>query len=431
MIVAADAARAGFPFGATRAVGGVAVDGEGVVSAPTVEDERMLEQIRRQALDAPPAGLQEYTELRAVSLKRLEARLAEVRASGRPIPDDVKYLAGLLRVQYVFVYPEQNDVVLAGPAEGWKLDRWGNVVGATTNRPVLLLDDLMVALRSGGGSRLQPISCSIDPTPEGLRQLQEVVAGMRTIGDPDVTMARIEEALGPQRISVTGVPGESHFARTLVAADFRMKRLAMNFEPAPVDGLPSFLEMMSASGRGMQNMMPRWWLAPKYDPLAKTADGLAWELRGPGVQCLTEEDYVDSQGQKVQTGQANPAAAKWAAAMTERFAELSTHDSAFGALRNVIDLAVVGALIEKEQLLSAASLELPMLLGGASLDRYPTPRSTASRASFVKQGRNWVISASGGVQIVPWQVADATQETPALAPVRDSLAADVTEFWWE
>ena len=54
----------------------------------------------------------------------------------------------------------------------------------------------------------------------------------------------MEEAVGPQTITVTGVPATSHFARVIVAADFRMKRLAMNFEPAPVDGMPSFLTML-------------------------------------------------------------------------------------------------------------------------------------------------------------------------------------------
>ena len=56
-------------------------------------------------------------------------------------------MAGLTRVKYVLVYPEQNDVVLAGPAEGWRVDALGNVVGASSGQPVLLLDDLMVALR--------------------------------------------------------------------------------------------------------------------------------------------------------------------------------------------------------------------------------------------------------------------------------------------
>ena len=36
--------------------------------------------------------------------------------------------------------------------------------------------------------------------------------------------------------------------------------------------------------------------------------------------------------------------------MTDKFSELADHDSSFGQLRNIMDLAVIGALIEKEQL---------------------------------------------------------------------------------
>jgi hypothetical protein len=253
---------------------------------------------------------------------------------------------------------------------------------------------------------------------------------LTNIGNRDETLAMIEDALGPQRISVTGVPTTSHFARTMVAADFRMKRIAMNFEPAPVDGLPSFLSMMPARGRG--NMMPRWWLAPNYEPLAKTADGLAWELRGPGVKCLTEQDYLNDAGEKVHSGEVSPAATKWAERMTDRFAELADHDSAFGQLRNVMDLAIVGALIEKERLFAAAGeLETPWIMGQEELDRYPTPTQTASQASAVRKRGAWVISASGGVEIVPWQIADKVETVEAIGAKRADMAADVNEFWWE
>ena len=39
-------------------------------------------------------------------------------------------------------------------------------------------------------------------------------------------------------------------------------------------------------------MMPRWWLACDYEPLARSEDGLAWELRGNGVQAKTEDSLV-------------------------------------------------------------------------------------------------------------------------------------------
>jgi hypothetical protein len=245
-----------------RAVGGVAVDANGVLEAPTVQDDQELAQLREQTKLDVPAPLQEFTERRAVSLKQIEAALRKSQAEMKPVPEEVKYLAGLQRVQYVFVYPERQDIVLVGPAEGWQLDGLGNVVGATTNRPVLLLDDLMVALRSGKTSAHEPITCSIDPTPEGLSNIQQLAGRLREMGNSEQTLARIEEALGPQIISVTGVPETSHFARTMVAADFRMKRIAMDFEQAPVGGMPSFLSMVKVGSRGMNNMLPRWWLAP-------------------------------------------------------------------------------------------------------------------------------------------------------------------------
>jgi hypothetical protein len=414
-----------------RSVGGVAINTDGVLEAPTVQDQRELEQLRQQTPLNVPAALEEFTELRAVSLKQIEAALARCAKEMKPVPEDVQYLAGLQRVRYVFVYPERQDIVLAGPAEGWKMDGLGNVVGITTGRPVLMLDDVMTALRSGATSRTEPITCSIDPTPEGLQRLKALVSQLRTIGDPEQTMGQIEEALGPQQISVTGVPDTTHFARTMVAADFRMKRLAMDFEPSPVKGMPSFLSMMKATGRGMSNMMPRWWLAPNYEPLAKTADGLAWELRGPGVKCLTNEDYIDASGQKTATDAKNPTAQKWAATMTEKYAELAEHDSSFGQLRNIMDLAVVGALIEKERLLDIAGVQLPRLLAEEDLDRYPAPKQTASKASAVKQGRDWLISASGGVEMLPWHIASEAETVEAVGEVRKGLAGESQDFWWE
>lgn len=423
-------ARAG-GFFQQRSVGGVAINAEGVLEAPTVQDERELAQLREQTPLKAPAALEEFTELRAVSLKQLEAALARYAKEGQPIPDEVKFLAGLQRVRYIFIYPERNDIVLAGPAEGWKMDGLGNIVGITTNRPVLMLDDLMTALRSGASSRTEPITCSIDPTKDGLQRLQQMLAGRRTIGNPEQTFAEIEEAMGPQEISVTGVADTSHFARTMVAADFRMKQLAMDFVPAPVKGMPSYLSMITSTGRGMNNMMQRWWLAPNYEPLAKTADGLAWELRGPGVKCLTEESYVEASGDKAASGKKNSTAEKWAATMTEKYEELAEHDSSFGQLRNIMDLAVVGALIEKERLLDVAGLTLPRLMAEEPQDRYPAARQTPARVSALKKGREWVISASGGVEMLPWHIASETETVEAVGAVREELTADVQEFWWE
>jgi uncharacterized protein DUF1598 len=406
-------------------VGGVKVDTDGVVSHPQVGELKQLQAAWQKGLEQVPAELEKWTDLRFVSLKQLESEIAAARAAGKPLPESVRYMAGLQRVRYVLVYPDKQDIVLAGPAEGWKIDSLSNVVGATSGRPVLTIDDLMVALRVAESSNASGISCSIDPTPEGLQRWQKISRQLSS--QPQVAGKQMEEAVGLQTVTVTGIPATSHFARVIVAADFRMKRLAMNMEPAPIDGMPSFLTMMK---RGKaQSMMPRFWLAPKYEPLRRDNDGLAWEIRGQAVRCLTEQDFVNNSGQKQHSGKADPTAQKWVDTFTAKFEELAREDSSFGQLRNVMDLAVVGALLAKERLNEKSGFQAPNLMGGQQLEEYPAPRSVPSQASFVKSSHGWVVSVSGGIQIFPWQVADRTEVSKDLASTRPQHPADKSWYW--
>jgi hypothetical protein len=263
-------------------------------------------------------------------------------------------LSGLQRVQYVFVFPDQHDIVLAGPAEGWKINDQGEVVGDVSGRPTLQLDDLVVALRCADQARNGGLTCSIDPTPEGMQRVSELLSHHPSInGDIQPIAAAMEQASGPQKITLHGLPENSRFANVLVSADYLMKRLGMNLDPSPVKGMTSYLELVSPNVHAIQT--PRWWLAPKYEPLATDGQGLAWELRGPGVQCMAEEDFF-SNGQRQQTGKANPLAQKWADSMTNHYDELSAKIPVFGDLRNCMDLAVVGALIQKACSRKSASI---------------------------------------------------------------------------
>src|SRR6185503_7551894 len=119
-------------------------------------------------------------------------------------------------------------------------------------------------------------------------------------------------------------------------------------------------------------------------------------------KCMNEEQFL-SNGNIQRTGKADPTAQKWADTFTQKFDELAREDSTFGELRNVMDLAVVGALLVKERLAERCGFEAPNLMNDQPLDEYPAPRHVASQASFVKAGHNWVVSVSGGIEIFPWQ----------------------------
>jgi hypothetical protein len=142
-----------------QAVGGVAISTEGVLTVVKTDVLQDLAGKRRKALTQLPGDLNKPATMRSISLNRLQATIAEFQKNHQPLPDEVRYLAGLQRVEYVFVDPQHHDIVLAGPAEGWKVDAQGEVVGATTGRAVLRLEDLAVALRTADQARNGGITC--------------------------------------------------------------------------------------------------------------------------------------------------------------------------------------------------------------------------------------------------------------------------------
>ncbi|MDZ4819573.1 MAG: DUF1598 domain-containing protein [Planctomycetota bacterium] len=413
-----------------RQVGGVAIDAEGVLSNIDPVARKELGELRKKALAGVPVDLDDKTELRMVSLRLLDQHLQKLRTENKPLTDDVRYLAGLQRVRYIFLDPANQDIVLAGPAEGWKSDALGNVVGETTGQPVLHLDDLLVALRSADQARNGGISCSINPTEEGRARLNQVMSTKRTIGNPQQTFAEYENALGLQTITVGGVPGDSHFARVLVAADYRMKRLAMQLDPSPIHGLVNNLDKALARVNGS----PRWWLSPNYEALQKDPEGLAWELSGVGVKCLTEEDTFADDGKQTGTVKATPAAQRWADIFTAKYADLAAKEPVFAELRNCIDLAVIAALIQKEDFQKQASCQLGALLSNAEtpIEKYNVPTKVAAKASAVKKGRNWIIATSGGVMIQPWEMIQEAKKSDTVATVRTkAVTARQGNWYWD
>ena len=147
---------------------------QGMVRQHTVQDRAQLVKTLRGKSRPFPGRSSLPAEMRKISLRGLEAALRGTLAKNlTELPDEIVYLAGMQRIQYVLVYPEQHDIVLAGPGEGWKVDDAGHVVGVTTGRPVLLLEDLLVALQAVDTRPDQGISVSIDPTAEGRRGFEQ------------------------------------------------------------------------------------------------------------------------------------------------------------------------------------------------------------------------------------------------------------------
>jgi hypothetical protein len=421
--------------GNNRSVGGVMIDVTGVVRAATIAERQEFADFVRQGLDPLSGDLGAAAELRMISLKGLQQAITASRQSGAMVPDEVEFLAGLQRIQYVFVDAEKHDIIIAGPAEPWQLTDDGSVVGTITGGATMRLVDLLVAMRSVESARKSGITCSIEPTPEGRRRLQQLLrrVKLRPGQNPAMFEASMKEAFGPQMIQLTGVPTDTRFARTLVAADFEMKRVAMGLTDSPVAALPSYLEMTRNKSQA-SNQNPRWWMACDYDALVKSDDGLAWKLSGQGVKTMTEQDIVAADGTVKGAGKTDKLAELWATKMTESFDELSREMPVFADLRNVMDLTVVATLIAQERLAERAGLDLAVLNGQTEAIEpasHSVPKSVDPQCSFIRGRNGWVVTASGGVDLNAFEVVENQITDTAVSETRSvAIAAASGDRWW-
>lgn len=425
------------------AVGGVYFDASGMLRETSrLEKGPLLDLLRTEAsTPAKDSSVRSSSPLRKVSLRRLEREVSAKIAAGEAVTSEMGHLAGLQQVRYVFFYPDQNDVVLAGPAEGWRQLESSDVVGQRTGRPALHLDNLIVALRYAFSDE-QPdgfLGCSIEPTEEGVKRHNRLVAGISemTAATAEPILRQMEQAIGPQQILVFGAPASSRFALEMVAADYRLKRLALAHDPSPSKNLPSYLDFAEKYLTAGQPQH-RWWFVGHYDAIRHTPDKQAFEFEGQGLRVDTAPTLV-ARAPSGKTPKPAKAATLFAEAATRALPELTEKIPAFAALQNLVSLAVAAELIRQH-----ADGWRPEFFNNeraCPLASYPAPKQTAALANvrFVRN-QQWMFSISGGVEIVPASLAAPEKLQPARdarlgAAYGDSgpgkLPAAAGTWWWD
>lgn len=389
---------------------GVVIDAQGVLRMQRFQDPGGLhaQRLAQAAMTRLNPDLAKQSPLRKISLNRLEEAVAQQIARGEQIPDDMKYLAGLQRVSYVFFYPESGDIVLAGPAEGFMEDTVGRVRGISNGRPVLELRDLVTALRAfpPGGGQVSVIGVSIDPTQEGLQRMQNFYASiMGRVGPGDAAnIARgMRESLGLQTVTVQGVSPRTHFAQVLVEADYRMKLIGIGLEEPPVK-IRSWISL--ADPRGVsRNALQRWYFTPDYQCIRESEDGLAMQMEGLGVKLIGEAEMVQQGGVRVQASGENRASQAFCRSFTEMYPQLAAKEPVYAQLRNLIDLSVAAAFIQEKDYYQQASWDLGVF---ADEQQFPvetleTPRQVESAVNVVWRGATLMTPIGGGVNVQPTQ----------------------------
>ncbi len=416
--------------------GGIVINARGVVEARSeLARPEVLSRakFRAAALAAQPGELGQKTPLRMVSLPALETAARELRVAGKPLPDEIRFLAGLQRIDFVVLLPETHDVVIAGPAEAFAPNELGVMVGATSLRPVLRLDDLLTIVRS----RADSIGCSIDPVQS---RLADVNRYLQTVGDAASVSAALKrydtlaERLGMQDVRVWGVDPTSGAARVLVEADYRMKRISVGHEKSRVRGLPSYLETKQAG----TNSMRRWWFAPFYESLERSEDGAVWKLNGQRVQLLSQDELVNDDGERRDNGTPQASSHEYARMFTAKYPALASRATVFAELQNLFDLAVAVAIIRNQNMSQQAGWELNEFMDAMALptQRFPVATQVPSIANSRRAGRYAVVGVvGGGVRLHPESVLRSVH-TITVPRIRSrdgvvSRPAGRQQWWWD
>ncbi len=432
------------PNGSGLTAAGIAIDAQGVLHVKTFGDPGG--QLMRERIAAAKASLgpklASYSKMRKVSLNRLEQAILDHQGT---LTDEMRNLAGLQRVRYVFYYPESKDIVLAGPAEGWASDASGRLVGIGTGRPVVQLQDLVVALRAfpPSGDKTSVIGCSIDPTPEGQVALRQFIGSVRLSGPPSAAEIQsiaegVRSSLGYQIVTIDGVSPKSHYAQVMVEADYRMKLIGIGLERPPVR-LASYVDH-ARPGEISRSALQRWFFVPDYKCVCQSDDKLAMELVGDGVKLVGEDEVVMANGERrASTSRQSKASQMFTINFTKKYADLAERSPVYAELRNLIDMAIAAAYIQEQGYYEKADWKMPFFGSEQEfpVEVYSIPKTVESAVNAIWKGRTLATPVGGGVTIAATEALKDDNllgdKKGKVAKTREGVKLKLAkgQWWWD
>ena len=425
-----------YPQGVYVDAAGTVLECETVSSSDAVNDLKALLSDPDPELDTPLAW-RNPSNMRCVSLRRLLNQWTEQRLHGGAASESMMNLAGLSRIQYLFI--NDDDIVIAGPVGGIE-DRNGWLVDRKSGLTTLRLDFFLTCLASAIGN--QPFGCTIDPTTEGLQNAAKVAAAVAAdqipIGKADEAMVT---ALGMQNVEVFGTAGDTPIGYVMVEADRHMKQLALGLEPMPRN-TPNYLDVIEATiAQGPPDqLLLRLWFTSAPRPVRADADRKVFELAGTPIRLSGENERAMASGQRGNITE-DPRTVAFVKQFNQNWHAIRTKYPIYGALESVYRSASAAELMRR----FADNPQLESLMRSL-VDSNPsseflleTPRRVESIATLhsVRHGRRMhhVVLASGGVAVNSRQtLTSKIADYPSLRSLsnpQQSQPRVVQRWWWD
>lgn len=410
---------------------GVFVDPKGQLKrVEVVNVERSIEQRLRNASKEPAQGnraWQNASDLRMVSLKKLDQALFEIAAGRSLMSADIIRLGGINQISYVLIDPKSEDIILAGPADP---DRTG-----------FFLEDLAV-VSALVNQQTQPLGCSIEPKQDRLLATQKFLgqpdAGNMLSKSPKRFAEQLGATIGDYDVEIFGMNPRCGTAVALVAADEHMKQLGFGKVSLPIN-IKSYFDHLDAQNTVPNQSMIRWWFAFTEEHVTTNESRSLFSLPKNCVRVLSEQQFVTQTGRKP-TGGSDPAADAFASELSQKMNQVRNYEQNYGRLCCVFETALALQLALDSSGMADLRPWFPNLCGLGKQDHWKgtEPKSVPGLVTTqaLKKKKVNVAVISGGVTINPKSLAQSEniKVTSLLTGSAVPTSAKVPEgkaWWWD
>ncbi len=407
---------------------GVYVDPKGYMKR-LKESGQLPVDLRLAVAEPAKHPWRKQSKLRTISLKQLDASLAASRAAGLQPTVDLLKLAGLSRITYVKVLPDQEDVLLAGPSG--------------ENEHGFLLHDL-ATVAALINQQTVPMGCSIEPSNAGILAAQEMLqqsdAIDRLARNPKLLVQQMQEKIGDHSVSVFGLPAHCSTAVALIDADEHMKRVAFGTAKT-IPRVKTYFDFLDDQSTVPSQSIVRWWFAFSDEPIRANGADHMFQLPESAVCVLSEQQWVSQTAQRAPTGQRDRCADQFAKEISKKMPELRKTLPSYARLCGVFEAGL--ALQLALEVNGEANLRgwFPNLCGlGKELCEsraQPSPKSVEGLTTWHRlRSGTTVAVVSGGVKLdlqaasgrENWQ--DAKFLASSAVPDKAAVVNTAHSRWW-
>ncbi len=392
--------------------------------------QREATDLSVQLLGAPLSGPRHpwrtESQLRTISLARLERALLTAATEGLRPTAELSLLAGLSKIQYVKVDVANEDILIAGPAGDQALG--------------FQLQDLAV-VAALIKAQTMPLGCSIEPSNEGILAAQQMLskpgAVERLARNPAMVVEQMQDKIGPHRVRVFGMHASTGTAIALIDADEHMKRVGFG-TVATRQRINSYFDYLDQQTSVPKQSLIRWWFAYADQPVLSNSRGDMFQLPQQCVAVLSEQQWVSQQG-RAPTGGQDPAADAFAAGMTEHLDSLRKTHPSYSRLCSVFETSLALQLAIEATGQPSLRAWFPNLceLGRTPPSEVREPKTVEGLTTSHRLKNGTVVAVvSGGVKIDARSIAarERWNESKFLAasvvPEQAAVPSSAHGAWW-